>query len=337
MVANVRTFGGTWHPSVWYYHLRRSVAQWDVTPLQITGFYLVLGFLALYFSDVWLVQLVEDPATLSQLQAVKGGVEVVLTGGLIFVLAWQSRRALTRTNDRLERQQAELQVLHRVFRHNLRNDVNVIAGYATSLKEEVESDRHRAWCENLVVVADRIVHYADQTRRINQVTADDAVRTLDLVDVAEAAIESNRAASQAALEVSLPDAAPVRAHPMVEAALDELLTNAVAHHDREDPAVAVRVDPDGGPAHRTELVVSDDGPGIPDHVRRTIEQRGESQLLHLDGLGLWLVSWIVTVSDGELTMESRDPRGTDFRIELPKANAAPPSMWSVASLAALQR
>jgi signal transduction histidine kinase len=322
MGGNHRSSSRAWTPSVWYYYLRRLIARWDVTPGQITGVYLVLGFLALYVSDVLLVQLIDDPAVLSQFQAIKGGAEVVVTAGFIFVLARRSRRSLRTTNARLERQQEELQVLHRVLRHNLRNDVTVIVGYATSLLEEVEDGRHQAWCEKLVTAADRLIHYADQTQKINKATADDAVRTFDLTEVVSGVIETNPELSRTAtITTTLPETAPVRAHRTLGTAVRELLDNAVRHSDREAPAVSVRVDPAAGSPHRTELVVSDDGPGIPAHVRRTIEERGESPLVHLDGLGLWLVSWVATISDGELAIDDRDPRGSTVRIQLRKARS----------------
>lgn len=333
MGVTLQAAGDSWKPSVWYYQVRRTIARLDVTPLQIVGIYLVVGFVALYGSDVLLVRWVEDAATLSRLQTIKGGVEVLGTGGLIYILARRSRRSLRATNERLERQQEELQVLHRVLRHNLRNDVNLVAGYVDRLIDEVDSDRHRAWCEELRAVADRIAHYAEQTQKINRVTTDDTIKTIDLVAVVERVIDTNPEVSRAVIDdASLPDTAPVRAHPMLATAIDELLTNAVQHGDRDAPEVTVAIDPEAGPRHRTELVVSDDGPGVPDHVRRIVQQRGENQLVHLDGLGLWLVSWVVLVSDGRLDIEDRDPRGTHVRLSLPKATAGGPTVPGVSAI-----
>ena len=314
--------------SVWYHELRRAVADWDLTPGQIVGLYLVLGFLALYVSDVLLVRAFDDPATLDRLQAVKGGVEVVATGGLVYVLARRSRRSLRTTNARLERQQAELQVLHRVLRHNLRHDVTVVEGYAAILEGAVDEPEHRAWCEKISAGAERIIHYTDQARKINQVTAEDALRPVDLGALARRVATTNEAlaGSSVDVEVSTPERVTARAHPMLEAAVDELVTNAVEHHDGERPSVALRVDPEAGPAHCVEVVVSDDGPGIPKGVRSTMDQRGETPLLHLEGLGLWLVSWVTTVSDGELALEDRADRGTEVRLRLQRANWGMPAV-----------
>lgn len=333
-VANVSEADRRWQP--WYYQLRRTMARWDLTPGQLTGIYLVLGLLALYFSDVLLVRMVEDPAALSQLQAVKGGLEVVLTGGLIFVLARRSRRSLRQKNERLERQREELQVLHRVLRHNLRNDVNLVHGNAASLAQVVDDPRHRTWCEEIMDVAERIVHYTEQTQKINRVTEDDATRAVDLAAVASRVVDNHPELTAAvSVELSVPETAIVRAHPLVEVALHELVTNAVRHNDSDDPMVALTIDSPGGPSHLTELVVADNGPGISDDVRRTVQHRGETQLGHLDGLGLWLVSWVVTLSNGQLSIEDRSPNGARVRIRLPRATTRgqPTSSPSVAGMA----
>lgn len=327
MGANVDATTGSRYISARYHELRQAAARWDLSPGQIVALYLVLGTLALYASDVLLVRFVEDPATLGRLQAAKGGAEIVATAGLIYVLARGSRRSLRATNARLARQQEELQVLHRVLRHNLRHDVNIVHGYATSLAGSVDDPERRAWCANIVAGAERITHYTEQAAKINKVTADDDPIHVDLVDLARRAVDANEALDRAeTVEVTVPDTAPVYAHPMLEAAVHELLTNAVEHHDGDHLTVTVAVDPGAGPTHWTELAVRDDGPGVPDQVRETIQQRGETQLLHLEGLGLWFVSWVTTVSDGGLLVDDRNGGGTEVRLRLPTADWGAPSV-----------
>lgn len=71
-------------------------------------------------------------------QAIKGTVEVLLTAGLIFALTSRSRRKLRMNTDRLEQLQAERSVLHRVFRHNLRQDLNLIQGYSREIESATD-------------------------------------------------------------------------------------------------------------------------------------------------------------------------------------------------------
>lgn len=313
-------------PGVMYRNVRRTLGEMDVTPAQIALMYVALGLGALYVSDVWLVRAIDDPVLLDQLQAAKGGVEVLATGGFVYVLTRRSRRALHRTNEELERQQAELEILHRVLRHNLRNDINLVAGYGASLAESL-GESGRTKCEALLAAANRIVRYAEKTRQIHKVTQTDCRRTIDLVDVLGSLIEEEaQRRDSGTVEFSAPDAAPVRAHPMLETAVEELVQNAIQHHDGTHPTVTVSVDPRAGGPGWTEIAVRDDGPGVPDHVRHTIQERGESQLLHLDGLGMWLVAWVVDQSEGEFSIEDRRPRGTIVRIRLLSAPDPSPSI-----------
>jgi signal transduction histidine kinase len=101
----------------------------------------------------------------------------------------------------------------------------------------------------------------------------------------------------------------------VRIAVEELVENAVVHSDDPDPTVRVSVSP--GEAC-TDLVVADDGPGIPPTERRTIEGDVESALEHASGLGLWLVSWIVDSSGGEVDCEVSES-GTVVRVRLRNA------------------
>lgn len=85
-------------PSRRKYWLAALLNRVEITPARITAAYLLFGFAALYLSDVILVQLFADPV-LSQLQTLKGGVEVLATGGLIYGLSrWSRSQVETREN-----------------------------------------------------------------------------------------------------------------------------------------------------------------------------------------------------------------------------------------------
>jgi signal transduction histidine kinase len=71
---------------------------------------------------------------------------------------------------------------------------------------------------------------------------------------------------------------------------------------------------------RVRIEVADDGPRIPEMERRILVRGSKIEpLFHGSGLGLWLVYWIVTRSDGTLTFHENEPRGNRIRIELPRA------------------
>lgn len=74
-----------------------------------------------------------------------------------------------------------------------------------------------------------------------------------------------------------------------------------------------------GEAGRCEICISDNGPGIPDHIKDKIFQpffttkpSGQGT-----GLGLSLAYDIVKAHGGEITVESKNGYGTEFIIKIP--------------------
>jgi signal transduction histidine kinase len=103
-------------------------------------------------------------------------------------------------------------------------------------------------------------------------------------------------------------------------AVDNLLENAVVHGDSLTPSVSVTVrrrETDG----TVDVVVADDGPGIPEQERQVLVDGRETPLEHGSGLGLWLVNWIVSESMGELAFDDNEPRGSVVTISLPTPGA----------------
>jgi signal transduction histidine kinase len=292
----------------------------SLSPLRIAVVYALFGVLALYVSDVLFVRYLTDPL-LGRVQAAKGGVEVALTAGLIFALTRRYRRQFERANDRAERQREELQVLHRVLRHNLRNDLNVVLGYADTVRR---SGSFRSECERIVETAERMVGYTDQARRIDAVTEGGGhSQRFDLASLLPGLLATHPALSESVdVTTDLPEAAPVEANRMFPEALRELVENAVVHNDREAQSVVVEVSPDDGPAGTTEIRVVDDGPGIPGAELVPLREHTEDGLVHLSGMGLWFVHWTVDSSDGDLAFLRNEDRGTTVRIRVPTATDA---------------
>lgn len=221
-------------------------------------------------------------------------------------------RDITRRHRRAQR----LEVMDRVLRHNLRNEMNIVRGRAAALEPLVDEDSLEH-VEEIQRAADALLSLSDGARRFHDAFHDEGgkVATVDLVPEVESAVDGLDARFPAAeIHTDLPDEAKVRAHEAVRIPVEELVENAVVHNDRERPSVEVRI------TERDDqvlLLVADDGPGIPEMERQTIEEGPESALEHASGLGLWLVSWIAESSGAVLECEDGDPRGTVVTIRFP--------------------
>jgi len=222
--------------------------------------------------------------------------------------------------DRRERERY-LQVLNRVLRHNLRNDLTVVLGLAEDLTESAGDETVATIARELRSVAADLVDLSEEARQIEGLLDRDPVddATLDLgrvvVDLVDDAREAYPAAS---LSLSTSAAPTVRGDDRLTVALAQLIENAVQHNDG-DPHVDVRVD---RAADHATVAIADDGPGIPaDEYAVVTGDRELSQLTHTSGLGLWLVRWAVDGCHGSVRFDEREGGGSVVSVRLPLADA----------------
>ena len=119
------------------------------------------------------------------------------------------------------------------------------------------------------------------------------------------------------LTASVPPGQQAEGDPaLLQQLLANLLENAL-DHSRDGARVTVRLDAAPG---RLDLVVHDDGPGIPAPLRATIFDRfvraDASRTSGGSGLGLSLVKAIAELHGGTATVEDAAP-GAAFRVTLP--------------------
>jgi len=201
-------------------------------------------------------------------------------------------------------------VFDRVLRHNLRNDLTVIKGYANALADDGDGTPHAAEiidrCENLERTAAnaRTMRAVVQTREKRQV-----VDTTTAVDDAIELAPDPPAGVTLTTEIETETA--VIAHPKLPVAIAQLIENSVEHAVDDGGEIRVRAVDDGDDV---VIEVSDDGPGIPPEELAIIDQHDESELEHGSGVGLWLIDRIVDYSDGVLSFEIDG--GTTARITL---------------------
>ncbi|QLH76474.1 PAS domain-containing sensor histidine kinase [Halosimplex rubrum] len=209
-------------------------------------------------------------------------------------------------------------VLHRVLRHNLRNALTVILGSASEIERRAD-DPLVEQARLTLSAAEDLERLSDRARLVERAFDDEVDR--QVVDVAalsrSVATAAREAADSATITTELPDRLPALAGGPIEAALENLLSNAVIHGG-ESPAVRI-VGRRAGDAVEVEVV--DDGPGIPDGERAVVfEDRPLTQLSHGTGLGLWLAKWAVESCHGRIDHERTDGE-TVVRVTLPAADA----------------
>lgn len=199
-----------------------------------------------------------------------------------------------------------LDVLNRLLRHNLRNELNIVLGHATGLVDELDDEDHRRRTETIAAAAERMAERANKVTRAAGHTDLGGNGPTDLAAaVVEIATDKRREYPEAEITTDAPPEALSAAGPTVRTAIDEIVTNAIVHSNGSDPSVhvAVSTDPTDG---EVRVRVVDAGPGIPEEELAPIRRGEETPLTHGTGVGLWLVTWVVREAGGDVTFDEED-------------------------------
>jgi len=213
-----------------------------------------------------------------------------------------------------------LSLFHRLLRHNLRNDVNVISGYADRIKPDQETGDLLTAVEKIQQTARGLNRIAESMKQIEDtITRDNSTRSLKRVaDIVNRVVEEYREEYPHA-SITVTERTELWIHTDQELwhALDHAIENAIMHNDRPEPTVRVRIDesPNTG---RVEIKISDTGPTIsPDELTALDEYSETTNTTHGSGVGLFVMKWCVESLGGELKIEENTPRGNDVYFYLP--------------------
>ena len=225
-----------------------------------------------------------------------------------------------RTRKELVRREQRLQVFNRILRHNLRNDLNVVLGHADNLEEAYPDTEGDA--SVIKRKASELIDISEKAREVGK-TLDREDRTKKHVDVSDCiertCAEFRQSYPEAEIRVDLPESVRAYADKTLEAAISEVVENAIEHSDGERPSVAVTVSLVEDEREWVEVTILDDGPGIPEEEREVLVEGEETALHHGSGLGLWLTNWIVGKFGGELAFDD-DADGGSVTLRLQRAN-----------------
>jgi PAS domain S-box-containing protein len=237
-----------------------------------------------------------------------------------------------RYQQRLERDNEQLEMLNDVLRHDVRNDMAVVRARAERLRASV--DGHDEDVDALLSRVDHSVGLTETARDLAKaVTAgrEEGLAAVGLASTLRAQVDALRQSHDEAtvtVEGDLP-AVTVRANDMLSSVFRNLLQNAIQHTDRAEPRVSISVETDDDTA---TVHVADDGPGIPDDQKETVFEHGQKgDGSGGTGLGLYLVATLVEQYGGEVTVRDRtetdrprfgpddDGRGAVFSVTLRRA------------------
>ena len=206
------------------------------------------------------------------------------------------------------------QVLSRVLRHNIRNELQVVQGNTAMLASNLEG-RNQEIAQNALSGAKDLVSLSNKARGIEELVEQDHTPTeVDLVAVLQDAIEHARGEFPAvSFSTELPDSCEVRVIPAIHLAVENLIENAAEHNTAGTPTVGVSVSQTDD---TVTVTISDNGPGIPAQELEVLHAGAETDLEHGSGLGLWIVNWVVDDSMASIEYDT-GTNGTDVTVTVP--------------------
>ena len=204
-----------------------------------------------------------------------------------------------------------VELLNRVLRHNLRNELTVIEGYTDFVHDPPEGMDIQAKIRRPLR---RLVSLSERARELETIAKTDRKPTrLDPTDLLSSVADRHREQSPAStVTVSVETDRDICAGTELETALDELVANAITHDPDDQTAVSLSAHDDGD---WVVVRVADDGPGIPPMEVAVVDAGQETPLEHGKGLGLWLVNWVATQYGGSFQLSAED--GTVATLRLP--------------------
>lgn len=229
------------------------------------------------------------------------------------------------TLERLRDQQRA--VLNRLLRHNLRTGANLIEGYTALLGDDVSEPDRTAHLDAINAEIERLATLSEKATTVRRLfdqglSTGQAYEPRSRFEELQSAFADQYPAAN--LEIQIPASVYVQADERLDVALAELVDNAVAHSDHDEPRVVLRAVPSrlDRAGEWVDVIVADDGPGIPATERSTIESGEETPLQHGSGLGLWIAYWAVSLLGGEVTIGENEPRGSRVVLTVPQARHA---------------
>jgi len=240
----------------------------------------------------------------------------VTTGQLVTVTDVTERESY---RQRLEEKTEQLEALNRVVRHDIRNDMTVILGWAEILKDHIDEDGEDA-LDRVLQKSRHVIQFTEVAREFVESLSEEGTAELEeirlqpLLDAELAGVRDSFPNAQFHVSGELCDVS-VQANEMLSSVFRNILENAVRHNDKETPEITVSCEEN---SETVRYRIADNGPGIPDQQKEQIFGKGEKGLDSPgSGIGLYLVHLLTDQFGGDVWVEDNDPTGSVFVVELP--------------------
>jgi len=211
-----------------------------------------------------------------------------------------------------KRRQQHLEVAHRVLRHNLRNKLSVIRGYASVLLEDETVPRDEA-TERIVDASDRLAELSDHASIVRQEIQRSATETIAIEKVLDRAGEAESGGTALSVRPATgPAIVSEQAAPAVARLLDRMCTYTDAEAIRLSACVEDRY---------VEIEIAGDRALLSRGDAELIAHEEESALLHGHELAVARSYLTIASFGGDVLQVDGERSRRRFRVDLPRVDA----------------
>lgn len=228
-----------------------------------------------------------------------------------------------------QRQREHLRVLHRLMRHNMRNDLMKVNGWTQMAATAVSREKRMSHANRVKNTLDSWEKMTNELKEIQKLIESETGQPDHeppgdlLPDIVESQ-QSKHPDAEISLTLDTPLAGRIPEY--VKKAIIEAIDNAVAASTEATPTVGVTVSNTDN--NWIRITIADDGPGIPPAEAAVLETGQESALMHGSALGIWKIRMAVKQAGGNISVDDLDS-GTAIQFQVPSRGEQQQSLASV--------
>jgi signal transduction histidine kinase len=202
--------------------------------------------------------------------------------------------------------------LNSALRHNTLNSINIITGTAGNLQKEV-TDEQKEQLELIEEQGKAIAELIENAGVLADFFAADSTveKEINLSEILHNEVQLiQHSNDRVRVETDIESDVTIEATPLINAAFQNLLSNAVEYNDSPEPRLEVSL------KERAELSIveiKDNGPGIAKDKLQQFLNPG----YHSEHMGLYISEKLVKHLKGEFEISNNEPQGTIVSIRLP--------------------
>jgi PAS domain S-box-containing protein len=220
------------------------------------------------------------------------------------------------------RQQQHMAMMQRVMRHNMRNDLNKVRGWAQMIAKEPDADERAAHLTRVEATIDEWETMTDGMKQLKQLTdADAAPRSaIDIQSLVDRLTAWSREAKlDVAFDTTCPDTSTVLVAGTTEDAIERVLslTDTESANDHPPAKISISTTPDEWVAITIDIV----GSGLSEREAEVLTTGEETALTHAQGIEVWLLRTMVGEIGGSISAATTDTE-TTIDLKLPRTQPA---------------